>query len=208
MARPPKFTADDILDAAAEVAAERWRDATSADVAARLGAPSGSVYYRFPSRDELFVSLWLRAIDRFHVQFLAALRGSDARTALVDAAVSVPRFCREHPLDAVAMTLFRQDELVRSAPTPLRERVQHVNDEVIAQMHELTARRYGTADERRLQLVAIACQESPYGLVRRWIGGERSVPEWLDEIIRTSSIAILQLGDTADDHLDRATIDA
>ena len=64
MARPARFTADGILDAAAVVAAQRWREATVADVAARLGAPPGSVYYRFANKDALFGALWLRAVRR------------------------------------------------------------------------------------------------------------------------------------------------
>ena len=195
MARPSKFPADRILDAAAEVVVTHWRDATVSHVAERLGAPSGSIYYRFPSRDDLFVECWLRALERFHAGFLTALALPDAHQAAITAAVHVPQFCRTHPVDAVVLTLYRHSELVDTAPERLHERVAHRNDEVLARMHELALRRFGSADARRLQLLEVACAESPYGLVRRFLRTGDGVPEWLDEVVRASSAAILRLGD-------------
>lgn len=197
MARPSKFTRDDILDAAAGAAQEHWRDATMAHVAERIGGPVGSIYHRFASREELFVALWLRAIDRFHRGFLECANDVDAQRAAIAAAVHIPRFCREHPLDAVAMTLYRQGDLRDAAPAALRDQVAHVNDGVNEMMRELAERRYGNADDEFLTLVVTACLESPYGLVRRYLRSSTPIPDRLDEIVRASTTAILALGDEA-----------
>lgn len=195
MPRPPKFTPDSILDAAGQLALRHWRDATVAQVADLLGTPSGSVYYRFPSRDDLFVSLWLRAIERFQVGFLEAARIPDPYAATVACAVHIPRFCRVNLPDAVAMTLYRQPDLIEVAPVSLRNRVAHVNDKVLDAMLDLCERRFGNTDERHRQLVAIACQESPYGLVRRYLRSAVPIPQWLDEVVSAATVAILKLGD-------------
>lgn len=123
MARPARFTADGILDAAAVVAAQRRREATVADVAARLGAPPGSVYYRFASKDALFGALWLRAVRRFHVGLLEALALPDPGAAACEAAAHVPRFCRDNRLDAIAMTLYRRQDLAARVDGGLRRDV-------------------------------------------------------------------------------------
>lgn len=192
MARPPRFSADGILDVAAEVARERWRDATVADVAARLGTPAGTIYYRFPSRDALFGSLWLRAIERFHAGLWAVSQHPDPREAALAAAVHVPRFCREHPLDAVAMTLYRQAELVEVVGGDLRERVTHVNDEVQTQLAAM-ARRLGRGSALGHDLVATACLELPYGLVRRYLRTDIPIPTWLDDAVRAAAEAVIDL---------------
>lgn len=195
MSRPAKFTRDDLLDAAAQAAAEHWRDATIAHVAQRLGAPVGSIYHRFGSRDELFASLWLRSIERFHDVLLAAAANPHPQEAALGMAACIPRFCREHPADAIAMTLYRQQDLAQRGPESLRERVAHVNDRVLAEVMRLVERRYGAADPHRVQLMLTACQEAPYGLVRRYLRTETPIPLWLDDAVRAAAGAILALGD-------------
>lgn len=195
MPRPAKFSNDDILDGAARAVASFGRDSTVAQAAMFAGAPVGSVYHRFPSRDELFVSLWLRAISRFHAGLLDVDRYDDAHQALLAAAAHVPRYCRSHPLDARAMTLYRQRQLVETGPVELRTEVTRVNDDVLQMMRSLTERRYGSITQRRLELVAMACQEGPYGLVRRYLTSGELIPAWLDDVVRASADAVLKLGD-------------
>lgn len=195
MARPARFTADGILDAAAVVAAQRWREATVADVAARLGAPPGSVYYRFANKDALFGALWLRAVRRFHVGLLEALALPDLGAAACEAAAHVPRFCRDNRLDAIAMTLYRRQDLVARVDGELRRDVEHVNDAVREATAALARARFGRADPDALALVVVACQEGPYGLVRRYLRTDVEMPAWLEDAMRASCRAILALGD-------------
>lgn len=190
-----KFTHDGILDAAAEEVLARGSAAevTIAAVAQRLGAPSGSIYHRFPSRDELLVRLWIRSVRRFHDRYLAAGRDGDPQRAILDMAVCVATFTRDHRADAAAMTMFRQSRLSATAPEACRAEVAAINADVEVRLAELTAARYPRRSSRHRTLVRVAAIENPYGLVRPYVGG--SVPSWLPEVIRASSGAVLELGD-------------
>jgi AcrR family transcriptional regulator len=191
-----KFSADGILDATAQEVFRHGPNATIADIAGRLGAPTGSIYHRFPSREELFVRLWLRSVRRFHVAFLEAGDDTDAERALLGMAASVATFTRDHQADAAAMTLFRQSRLVESAPASCRGEVEQVNAEIHARLAVLAALRYGDPTPRQLAYVRIASSEGPYGLVRPYIWD--GVPDWLTDVVVASSRAVLALGDESD----------
>ncbi|GAB3701148.1 TetR/AcrR family transcriptional regulator [Mariniluteicoccus flavus] len=191
MARPPKFTVDDLLDGAGRAVLDHWRDATIAHVSEVTGAPVGSIYHRFGSRDEMFGALWMRSIRRFHVALLAAADVDDPQEALERAAVSIPRFCREHPTDAKAMTLFRWRDLMGLDLPLLRNDLPTLNDAVFARTRELIELRWGEVTPRHELLVGLACQLGPYGLIRPWIGGD--IPEEVDASVLASARGILAL---------------
>lgn len=76
--RPPRFDAPALLDAALKLAATGGPAAvTMAAVAKSAGAPSGSVYHRFPDRPALLSALWLRTLGGFQRGFLAELGSHD-----------------------------------------------------------------------------------------------------------------------------------
>lgn len=192
MARPPKFTADDLLDGAGQAVLEHWREATIAHVSEVVGAPVGSIYHRFGSRDELFGALWVRAIRRFHGALLEATAVDDPQAALEGAAVTIPRFCRAHPVDAKAMTLFRWRDLMGLDLPRLRDDLPTLNDAVFDRLRALMVARWGEVTARRETLVGLACQLGPYGLVRPWIGGD--IPPEVDEAVLASARSVLALG--------------
>ena len=205
MGRPSKFNGETLLDAALVVVARDGRTATTADIAAAAGARAGSLYYRFANREVLLLALWVRSIRRFQADFLAAARSSEAPgEALTAAAVAIPRYCREHPGEASALTLFRHEDVLArletgddelaSCPDDLRETVRELNDEVLAVMGELTRRRFGSLEP--LELVRVAVQQTTYGLVRPFLGsGAGPMPAWLDEVVAAMVPAALAVAD-------------
>lgn len=195
MARPPRFTDDDILDGAAEALAARGRGVTIADIARTIDGPSGSIYHRFESRDEVLARLWLRSIRRFHAGLLPTYDLPDPADAIAAAARHVVGFCADHPLDARAMLLFRQPELAASGPDRIREEAAHINDAIDTGSERLVVRRYGRASDRRRELMMIATRLGPYGLVRPFIGGR--IPPYLGDAVAVSALAICELGDRA-----------
>src|SRR5699024_3829100 len=130
MARPAKFTPDDILDATAAAVASHGPAVTIAQVSAQIGVPVGSIYHRFPSREYLMTTLWLRSIRRFHVGLLDTGQIEDPHEALLTQAVHQSRFSRKNPHDALVMSLHSQRQLMTSCPKELRQDVADVNDDI------------------------------------------------------------------------------
>jgi AcrR family transcriptional regulator len=191
VARPAKFSEASILDAATVVVARHGPGATIAQVAAELGAPVGSLYYRFPSREALMVSLWVRSIRRFHEGLFAAAALEDPDRALIESALHIPRFCRMHPEVAATMVLFRHEAAVRTAPESIRDEVVRLNDPLLLLQADLIRRRWGRVTPTRTRLISIAVRQSPYGLVRPYVGGD--LPVWLDDVVEAATVGILGL---------------
>ncbi|MDO4651456.1 TetR/AcrR family transcriptional regulator [Corynebacterium durum] len=193
MARPVRFSSDDILDGTARTLALRGKNLTMSDIAQEIGGPTGSIYHRFASREELLATLWIRSIKRFHVGLITAYTLPDPDTAIQSAAVHVVTFCRDNPQDALAMTLFRQTRLANDGPDNLRSDVAHINDSATQALSELAIRRFDTPSNHHLELLTLATRQCPYGLVRPHIGSD--IPTWLDAAAATSAAAIAKLGD-------------
>ena len=188
-----KFTHDGILDAAADEVLHHDYGVTLGGVASRLGAPIGSLYHRFASREELLTRLWLRSVQRFHGAYLEAGNHDDPQLALLAMARCVAIFTRDHQAEAAAMTLFRQSRLVKTAPVSCRAEVRAVNEGTHQRLQELARARYTHPTARHQALVRVAAIDNPYGLVRTYVWTH--VPDWLPEVIEASSAAVLALGD-------------
>ncbi|MDO5093519.1 MAG: TetR/AcrR family transcriptional regulator [Propionibacteriaceae bacterium] len=193
MARLIHFSHDDLLDAAAAAVLVHWRSATVRHVQEISGAPSGSIYHRFPSRDALFGALWERSIRRFHAGLFEALKDPDPHQALLAATAHVPRFCREHPSDAKAMTLYRLPDLVNLVPETHREELRSINDLANHELASVTQARYQTDSERHYQLALVATRQCPYGMIRPMIG--QDIPLDMDDMCLAAAEGILALGD-------------
>ena len=189
--KPARFTSEEILDAAAQAVHAHWRSATVAHVTALLDAPSGSIYHRFASRDALFASAWVRAVRRFHAQFDAVQEISDPVEAIVETGMLIPTFCRDNPVDARMLTVYRHRDLVAAPPAGLEEELPSLNAPVGSLLAHLAERRYGRVSQRDLEMVALAARDTPLGMVRTLIG--EPIPRWLDEPIRAAIRAVAEL---------------
>src|SRR4029453_8384724 len=91
------FDAPTFVAAARAIAARHGPAAVTVDsVAARLGAPKGSFYYRFASRDALLGELWLATVLAYQQGFVAAIEAGDGLAA----ALHTPAWARRHLDDA------------------------------------------------------------------------------------------------------------
>lgn len=194
MGRPARWDSDDILDAASTAVWRHGPAATVGQIATALGAPTGSLYHRYPGRDDLLVALWLRSLARFHERYLAALDGHATPLAAgTAAAVEVVRFSREDQQAAGALLLFSQAGLLARPDCPRRDEVSHANDRVVAALAALVARFSPDADQRQFGLTMTACEATPYGLVRPYLAERRAVPDWLDDAVAVSARSMLLL---------------
>src|SRR5215212_1956867 len=113
MPRPQVHQTDTMLDAARDLMLQDGARAATVDaIAEASGAPIGSIYHRFGSREALITKLWMRAVYRSQASFIAAMEHPDARQAAVAAALSIFDFCRAHPADAQLLASFGREELI------------------------------------------------------------------------------------------------
>ncbi|WP_280426219.1 TetR/AcrR family transcriptional regulator [Nocardia carnea] len=190
MARPRRFTDDQVLDAARDLLADPaiTRPGIAA-ISAASGVHTGSIYVRFASRDELLARLWLRSIRRFQTGLIDALSGPDP---LLAAAAYLPRYCREHPTEARAMKMFHREELLGTGPDDLRAAIATVNDEMNTAIHDAVTTEFGVADELGMAIATAAVKAIPYGLVRDYIARAAPIPVWIDDIAATASTAVVR----------------
>lgn len=191
MAKRALYSSDDILAAAVRAVGVRGHSATVADVTAGLGAPSGSIYHRFPTRETLFVSAWIRCVHQFQETLATVTDIDDPLKAIVETGLLIPRFCREHPDAARTLALYRHSALLTDPPKGMSAELAGLNDPVASHITDLTRRRFGEVTPRRLELIALACRDTPYGMVRGHIGGE--IPTWLDQPIAAAIAAIASM---------------
>lgn len=131
MGRPAKFDLDSVLDAALRVLdREGMRALTATRVCAELGAPSGSLYHRFASRDALLIELWLRCAERFQAGYYAALESSaDPRSAAHAAVRYFVERARAHGAEARVLMAYRREDLIAGKwPAAIRRRAQALED--------------------------------------------------------------------------------
>jgi AcrR family transcriptional regulator len=184
MPRPALFTLDELLDAAAALlAAEGPAAVTMSAVARAAGAPSGSMYHRFPTRAALCGELWLRTEERFHAGFSAALSSSaDPQTRCVAAARFTVQWCRAHPVEA--QVLLTGADALGAAEWP---------DDLARRRNRLqrALRRALTAVPADPDLVNAALIDIPYAVVRRHLIAGRPVPAGADAIVEQCALALI-----------------
>jgi AcrR family transcriptional regulator len=190
--RPAKFDTEQMLDAAAGLIANGGPgQATVAAIAQRLGAPSGSIYHRFESRDLLLARLWIRTIHRAQAGFLDALGLDDLHRAATQAALHIPKWSRTHLAEATVLLLYRREDLAASWPEDLGSEVSNLNVDLAAAMRSFTKRRFGRVTDRKLQAVTFALADVPYAACRRYLLAGRAPPAVVDDLVLKACDATL-----------------
>ncbi|MFC5185084.1 TetR family transcriptional regulator [Actinomadura harenae] len=141
MGRPARHDRDRLLDAAVDLAFEAGpAGVTVAAVARAAGAPSGSVYHRFPSAAALLAAVWLRALERFQDGFVAAATSGPADRAALDAARHVVSWSRAHPREALVLQYGPRDFGQAEWPDADKDRLARGNRRVREALDALATR--------------------------------------------------------------------
>lgn len=192
MARPRRFTDDQFLDAALALVVERGvAAATVSRIAASVGAPVGSVYHRFASRDVLMAALWLRTITRFQEGYLAALSGEDPDEAAIAAALHIVQWSRRHLHEAQLLHIYRPRDLVEEWPAEAQRRLAALNARVDVAVREHARVRFPRAGAAGEQLVRFAVADVPYAACRRYLAEGSPTPPMLDPLVQRAVRAVL-----------------
>lgn len=184
MPRPARFSADDLLDAAAALLAEHGPAAVTVSAVARAaGAPSGSMYHRFSGRAALCGELWMRTEERFGEGFAAALTGTGGpRARCVAGARHTVQWCRDNRTEA-AVLLAGADALCAAEWPPelhdRRRRLRRRLRRLLSVLH---------ADGDRVNAAVI---DIPYAVVRRHLLAGTAIPASADAIVTECAEALI-----------------
>lgn len=184
MGRPAKYDSDAVLDAARELIARGGPSAaTVGAIAKHLGAPVGSIYHRFPSRELIIAELWIRCIRRFQVGFIEALERGDIEAAVLHSV----SWCRTNTAEAAVLLLHRRGDLAARWPEELGAPLRSLNDIAATAFRSLRTQHPGLAENR----LAFAVFDVPLGAVRRHLAELQPPPLWVDDLVLTAVRAVL-----------------
>ena len=193
MGRPTKHDEASILGAAATLVATRGPGAaTMTAIGAAIGAPNGSIYHRFRSRDELLGRLWLTKAAFFQDRWEQALKGPEPRQAGLDAALSLPRAAREDFEGARIMLLHRREDFLDEGwPPEMRAQADRLGQQVVRLLGNATKLLFGSNTAAARQVTTFAVLDLPFSAVRRSVGAGVPPPPQLDVLIAKAYAAII-----------------
>ena len=167
MSRPAEISQEELIAVATLVTARLGPAATSiAAVSKAAGIPTGSIYYRLPSRDALLAEIWLSAAERFQALALEKFRAARSLDEAAEAALVTPRFAREQHAAAVVLNSHRREEFLRAGvPEAYRARAAKLAAEMRDGIAAI-AERLLPGDSRAKEIIAVALIGIPLGAVR------------------------------------------
>lgn len=192
MGRREVFDRERILDAALHVLARQGSQRISVTAVAReLGAPSGSIYHRFPSRDLLLAALWVRSVGRFQIGYREALRADDPWCGLRRAVEHVVGWSEAHREEAALLMRHGRSELLARWPDELREDLAALNDDVVDDLAAWARRAAGAGSALRPDAVRFAAVTIPEAAVVQCLREGAPTP-WPTEFAVAASLAVLE----------------
>jgi AcrR family transcriptional regulator len=193
MGRPAKHDESSILKAAAAIVASRGPNAaTVTAIGHAIRAPSGSIYHRFHTRDELLGRLWLNKAAFFQDRWKTALNRPDAEEAGLAAALSLPRTVREDFKGARIMLLHRREDfLSESWPAEMQAEAERLKEQVEDNLAQITRRLFGRNSVFARQVATFAVLDLPFSAVRRFVAMGRMPPPAMDDLITNAYQAVI-----------------
>ncbi|MFF4409282.1 TetR/AcrR family transcriptional regulator [Streptomyces sp. NPDC001404] len=192
MPRPVRFDTSLLLDAAVSLAATVGPlGVTMSAVAKETGAPSGSVYHRFPNRTALLAEVWLRTVERFQEGYRTALTtDNDPRRAGRAAARHIVAWCRAHP-DEATLLLYGAGQFGRADWSEEHAaRATEGNRRTLGTVTAL-AEALGATGPQAAERVTLALVDLPLSLVRRHFQAHEPLPPHAEDLAEECAAALL-----------------
>jgi AcrR family transcriptional regulator len=191
--RPARYETQQILDTAARLAAaDGPAGSTIGAIASALGAPTGSIYHRFSSRDVLLAELWLQTVESFQAGFQAELAGPEPHEAGLQAALYTPRWVRAHPAPARLLLLHRREDFLPDGwPVEVAQRAVSLGEQGERALRTFARRALKSTSTRAMRRVRYAVIDLSYAAVRPHVHAEETLPAVLDELIATAYRAVI-----------------
>lgn len=183
MVRTARFDAEAFVSAATALVAAGGPDAaTLTAIAARVGAPTGSVYHRFPSRAAILAAAWLKAHAAFSARICPLLEQGAGRAA----ALALVGWARAEPEAAALLLLHDTESVLADAPPPAQ--LQAVRDEQQALDRSFSTYMSLVAPTAAVDPAAVARArfrlfDGPIALLRPTLGRPGGVPPYVDDLV-------------------------
>jgi AcrR family transcriptional regulator len=187
-----QFDHASFLGAARDLIAERGPEAVTIDsVAERIGAPKGSFYYRFASRDALLGDVWLKTVLAYQEGFVAAIEAGDG----LRAALHTPVWARRHLEDARLLMLYSRHDFVQGDwPAALRGGVADQAERFKACVRTFARGAFGRAGRAEMRRATFVLAEVPLAAVKGHLQRRERPPPLVDELISKTYRAIVGAG--------------
>ncbi len=184
-----QFDHTSFLEAARALIAERGPEAVTVDsVAERIGAPKGSFYYRFDSRDALLGEVWLKTVLAYQEGFVAAIEAGKG----LQAALHTPAWARRHLDDARLLMLYSRHDFVHGDwPAALRSGVADQAQRFEACLRSFARSAFGRAGRPEMRRSTFVLAEVPVAAVKPHLQRRERPPQLVDELISKTYRAIV-----------------
>ena len=188
-----QFDRASFLSAARDLIAERGPEAVTVDsLAERIGAPKGSFYYRFASRDTLLGEVWLKTVLAYQEGFVAAIEAGEG----LRAALHTPAWARRHLEDARLLMLYSRHDFVQGEwPGALKRGVADQAERVEGCFRAFARRAFGRGGRTEMRRAAFVLAEVPLAAVKPHLQRRERPPKLVDELISKTYRAIVGDGD-------------
>ena len=188
-----QFDQAGFLAAARGLIAERGPQAVTVDsVVERMGAPKGSFYYRFASRDALLGELWLKTVLAYQEGFATAIEAGDG----LSAALHTPAWARRHLDDARLLMLYSRHDFVQGDwPAALRSGVADQAERFEACLRRFARGAFGRAGRAEIRRATFVLAEVPIAAVKPHLECRERPPPLVDDLIARTYRAIVGDGE-------------
>ena len=184
-----RFDHANFLQAARALITERGPQAVTVDsVAERMGAPKGSFYYRFASRDALLGEVWLKTVLAYQQGFVAAIEAGDG----LSAALHTPAWARRHLDDARLLMLHSRHDFVHGDwPAALKRGVADQAERFEACLRTFARGAFGRAGRAEMRRAIFVLAEVPIAAVKPHLERRERPPPLVDDLIARTYRAIV-----------------
>jgi AcrR family transcriptional regulator len=166
---------------------------TVAALAREAGAPTGSIYHRFRSREQLLAELWMEVVEGFQQRFVATLGTANDVDGAVEAARLMVDWTREHPLEARLLMLHRRQDFVAGEwPEDLTARAAALEPQIGSALRGYALRALGRVGADVMARLRYALLDAPFGAIRPYLHGPGRLPVVVDDLVVTTARAVLR----------------
>jgi AcrR family transcriptional regulator len=198
MGRKERHGRASILHSARELSAEAGpQKITIASVARHAGAPVGSIYHRYASRDEILAEVWLDLVEEFQGRFLSQL---DVEGDATEAGLAAVRFTcswvRAHPREARLMLLHRRSDFAADRwPETYQQRARALAADADRRLGRYATRLLGRSGKVELRRVQFILVDLPTAALKRDLEAGVGLSKDIEKLLlETCAAAFRQIG--------------